>query len=123
MSYITNMYSSMPAISDLLSTNNNSKSSLKEFAKTDILQIGNQLTGILADRKINIDPPQLVVVGTQSSGKSSLLNRIIEMDILPTGKTMVTRRPLNLQLINSDKNMAEFGEYINGSWKPIQKIE
>ena len=55
------------------------------------------------DKKTNIDVPRLVVVGTQSSGKSSLLNNIISMDIMPTGKTMVTRVPLNIQL-NQNQN-------------------
>eukprot|EP00965_Chrysotila_dentata_P107524 3552256-Pleurochrysis_carterae.AAC.3 len=44
--------------------------------------------------------PRLVVVGTQSSGKSSLLNGLMAADILPLGEQMVTRAPLNLQLIH-----------------------
>jgi len=115
--YLQNIYSMFG------SNNINNVMNLRTLAKSDLLQIGNHLTGILSDKKINMDPPQLVVVGLQSSGKSSLLNRIIEMDILPTGKTMVTRTPLNLQLINSDKNCAEFGEYIDGLWKVSKKID
>jgi len=96
---------------------------LKNLAKSDLLQIGNHLTGILADKKVALEPPQLVVVGTQSSGKSSLLNRVLEMDVLPMGKNMVTRCPMNLQLVNSPLNVAEFGDYIDGVWKPSKKIE
>lgn len=102
--------------------NGHSDNALKTFAKSDIMNIGNQLSGILSDKKVNIDPPQLVVVGLQSAGKTSVINRIIELDILPTGKNMVTRTPLNLQLISSDKHIAEFGEYVDGNWKIIKKF-
>ena len=42
-----------------------------------------------------------VVIGGQSSGKSSLLNSIMSADILPLGEQMVTRTPLHLQLVNN----------------------
>lgn len=42
--------------------------------------------------------PQIVVVGTQSSGKSSVLESIVGKDFLPRGAGIVTRRPLILQL-------------------------
>ncbi|KAL9624291.1 MAG: hypothetical protein Q9160_001538 [Pyrenula sp. 1 TL-2023] len=47
-----------------------------------------------------IDLPQIVVVGSQSSGKSSVLENIVGRDFLPRGSGIVTRRPLILQLIN-----------------------
>ncbi len=47
-----------------------------------------------------IDLPQIVVVGSQSSGKSSVLENIVGRDFLPRGQGIVTRRPLVLQLIN-----------------------
>ncbi|KAF2245873.1 dynamin-2 [Trematosphaeria pertusa] len=47
-----------------------------------------------------IDLPQIVVVGSQSSGKSSVLENIVGRDFLPRGTGIVTRRPLVLQLIN-----------------------
>ncbi|KAF2402970.1 V-type ATPase [Trichodelitschia bisporula] len=46
------------------------------------------------------DLPQIVVVGSQSSGKSSVLENIVGRDFLPRGTGIVTRRPLVLQLIN-----------------------
>lgn len=45
-----------------------------------------------------IDLPQIVVVGSQSSGKSSVLENIVGRDFLPRGSGIVTRRPLILQL-------------------------
>lgn len=41
-----------------------------------------------------------VVVGSQSSGKSSVIENIVGRDFLPRGSGVVTRRPLILQLIN-----------------------
>ncbi|KAL4983620.1 Dynamin central region-domain-containing protein [Aspergillus falconensis] len=48
----------------------------------------------------SLDLPQIVVVGSQSSGKSSVLENIVGRDFLPRGSGIVTRRPLILQLIN-----------------------
>lgn len=45
-----------------------------------------------------LDLPQIVVVGSQSSGKSSVLENIVGRDFLPRGSGIVTRRPLILQL-------------------------
>ena len=90
------------------------------IANKDILQIGNAISSIFGnlDQNIKIEIPRLVVVGTQSSGKSSLLNGLLSMDLLPTGKTMVTRTPLNLQLNQSDnESKIEIGNYSNGMWK------
>lgn len=81
-----------------------------------ILKLANILNNIFCDDTFDIDIPKLVVIGTQSSGKSSLLNSIIGSDILPTGKSMVTRVPLNLELINGNKNFAEFGKYQSNMW-------
>lgn len=47
-----------------------------------------------------LDLPQIVVIGSQSSGKSSVLEHIVGRDFLPRGSGIVTRRPLVLQLIN-----------------------
>ncbi len=44
------------------------------------------------------DIPKILLVGTQTSGKSTLLNNIIGRDILPTGDNMVTRTPFHISL-------------------------
>lgn len=59
------------------------------------------------DEHINL--PQIVVVGSQSSGKSSVLEALVGRDFLPRGSGIVTRRPLILQLLNT-KDMS-----INGA--------
>ncbi|KAI0560353.1 Dynamin [Gracilaria domingensis] len=45
-----------------------------------------------------IDLPQIVVVGAQSSGKSSVLESIVGFDFLPRGSGVVTRSPILIQL-------------------------
>jgi len=55
--------------------------------------------------------PSMVVVGGQSSGKSSVLESIVGRDFLPRGSGIVTRRPLVLQLVYSGGDGEEFGEF------------
>ena len=50
----------------------------------------------------NLDLPQIVVVGGQSSGKSSVLEGVVGRSFLPRGNGIVTRRPLILQLYHTD---------------------
>ncbi|XP_037038047.1 dynamin-1-like protein [Bradysia coprophila] len=47
----------------------------------------------------SIQLPQIVVLGSQSSGKSSVIESIVGRSFLPRGTGIVTRRPLVLQLI------------------------
>ena len=42
--------------------------------------------------------PRICSLGTQSSGKSSVLESIVGLDFLPRGDGVVTRRPLELRL-------------------------
>nr|XP_022325963.1 dynamin-1-like isoform X5 [Crassostrea virginica] len=57
---------------------------------------------------LSLDLPQIAVVGSQSAGKSSVLENFVGRDFLPRGSGIVTRRPLVLQLINSNTEYAEF---------------
>ncbi|CAJ2513354.1 Uu.00g014730.m01.CDS01 [Anthostomella pinea] len=72
----------------------------------ELLRIVNQLRGpcLCSD---SLDLPQLVVVGSQSAGKSSVLENIVGRDFLPRGSGIVTRRPLVLQLINVEEDTSE----------------
>ena len=56
--------------------------------------------------RYEIELPQLVVVGSQSSGKSSVLESIVGKDFLPRGTGIVTRRPLVLQLYNLSSSIS-----------------
>ncbi|XP_048257464.1 dynamin-1-like protein isoform X2 [Haliotis cracherodii] len=51
--------------------------------------------------------PQIVVIGSQSSGKSSVLESLVGRDFLPRGTGIVTRRPLVLQLIHLGRDDVE----------------
>lgn len=55
--------------------------------------------------------PSIVVIGSQSSGKSSVLEAIVGHEFLPKGSNMVTRRPIELTLINTPDAHAEYGEF------------
>jgi len=67
-----------------------------------LIKTVNKLQDVFTTVGVNnpIDLPQIVVVGSQSSGKSSVLENIVGRDFLPRGSGIVTRRPLVLQLIN-----------------------
>lgn len=59
----------------------------------------------------NVSLPQIIVVGGQSSGKSSVLESIVGIDFLPRGTNIVTRRPTIIQLTYTsfaDRPWAEF---------------
>ncbi|XP_055335961.1 dynamin-1-like protein [Paramacrobiotus metropolitanus] len=49
-----------------------------------------------------VNLPQIIVVGAQSAGKSSVLESLVGRDFLPRGQGLVTRLPLVLQLIKLD---------------------
>ncbi len=55
--------------------------------------------------------PSIVVIGSQSSGKSSVLEAIVGHEFLPKGSNMVTRRPIELTLVNTPGAKAEYGEF------------
>eukprot|EP00658_Telonema_sp_P-2_P001830 TRINITY_DN10683_c0_g1_i1.p1 TRINITY_DN10683_c0_g1~~TRINITY_DN10683_c0_g1_i1.p1 ORF type:complete len:722 (+),score=205.80 TRINITY_DN10683_c0_g1_i1:73-2166(+) len=94
----------------------------------EILKVSNALQGIFStagEGSLKMpELPQIVVIGSQSSGKSSLLNGIMAADILPLGEQMVTRTPLHLHLVNVESGMrAEFGSSSSGVWTAHWKID
>lgn len=62
-----------------------------------------------------IDLPQIVVVGGQSSGKSSVLESIVGRSFLPRGTGIVTRRPLILQLYNTTSTSSSSSSTTNNT--------
>jgi GTP-binding protein EngB required for normal cell division len=55
--------------------------------------------------------PSIVVIGSQSSGKSSVLEAIVGHEFLPKGDNMVTRRPIELTLIHTPAVKGQATEY------------
>ncbi|KAL8907579.1 MAG: hypothetical protein Q9207_001316 [Kuettlingeria erythrocarpa] len=79
----------------------------------DLLATVNKLQDLVFNTIGNdsLDLPQIVVVGSQSSGKSSVLENIVGRDFLPRGSGIVTRRPLILQLINVPSERGDKPDY------------
>jgi sugar lactone lactonase YvrE len=48
-------------------------------------------------------PPELVVIGQESSGKSTLLERLAMMPIFPRNRRLSTRLPIRIRLRNAEK--------------------
>jgi len=69
-----------------------------------IIKLQNAFAMIKARNSIEL--PQIVVVGSQSAGKSSVLESIVGRDFLPRGSGIVTRCPLvlNLKRIEAEDN-------------------
>jgi len=98
---------------------------LKEATLGDaLIPVINKLQDIFSqvtvDLKLSL--PQVAVIGSQSSGKSSVLEALVGRDFLPRGSDIVTRRPLVLQLVktapsaNSGKP-SEWGEFLHAPGK------
>ena len=88
-----------------------------------LITIANKLNSLYKNDKITI--PQLVVTGCQSSAKSSILCGLMSMNILPTGKNMVTRTPTKLELsyIDNNKSTIDIGYYENYEFVLDKKYE
>ncbi|CZS94453.1 hypothetical protein WAI453_008060 [Rhynchosporium graminicola] len=72
-----------------------------------------EIRGILqtVGQSDTLNLPSIVVIGSQSSGKSSVLEAIVGHEFLPKGSNMVTRRPIELTLVNTPDAQAEYGEF------------
>lgn len=78
----------------------------------DLIPVVNKLQDIVTSTQVTeIDLPILAVIGSQSCGKSSVLENIVGKDFLPRGTGIVTRRPLVLQLISIKKDDPIVNQY------------
>ena len=86
----------------------------------DLIGVINQVHDALStlDIRSQIDLPQIAVLGSQSAGKSSVLESIVGRDFLPRGSGIVTRCPLVLKLSLQKPGSQEWGEF---SHNPGQK--
>lgn len=91
--------------------------SSKEVAEDDqmmlltrkMIEIRNILSSVGQSNTLTL--PSIVVIGSQSSGKSSVLEAIVGHEFLPKGSNMVTRRPIELTLVNTPNAQAEYGDF------------
>ncbi|ESW20350.1 hypothetical protein PHAVU_006G201400 [Phaseolus vulgaris] len=86
---------------------------------SSVISLVNRLQDIFSrvGSQSTIDLPQVAVVGSQSSGKSSVLEALVGRDFLPRGNDICTRRPLVLQLVQTkrkpDAPDDEYGEFLH----------
>ncbi|CAN8270770.1 unnamed protein product [Cochlearia groenlandica] len=87
---------------------------------SSVIPIVNKLQDIFAQlgSQSTIELPQVAVVGSQSSGKSSVLEALVGRDFLPRGNDICTRRPLLLQLLQTKSRSDggsddEWGEFLH----------
>ncbi|KAK9060315.1 hypothetical protein SSX86_021019 [Deinandra increscens subsp. villosa] len=89
----------------------------------NVIPIVNKLQDIFAQLRSSstIELAQVAVVGSQSSGKSSVLEALVDRDFFPRGSDICTRRPLVLQLLQTKRNPdgadEEYGEFLHVSGK------
>lgn len=83
----------------------------------ELIPIASKLQDVLGalGQSTNLDLPQIVVIGGQSSGKSSVLESIVGRSFLPRGTGIVTRRPLVLQLFNTSGDNTNAPPYYFGN--------
>lgn len=69
---------------------------MSESNMDQLIKTVNKLQDAFSAVGVNnpVDLPQIAVIGSQSSGKSSVLENIVGKDFLPRGSGIVTRRPL-----------------------------
>uniref|UniRef100_A0A3Q3ER87 Interferon-induced GTP-binding protein Mx n=1 Tax=Kryptolebias marmoratus TaxID=37003 RepID=A0A3Q3ER87_KRYMA len=88
----------------------------------DLIPLVNRLQEALraVGRSCSLHLPQIAVVGGQSAGKSSVLENFVGRDFLPRGSGIVTRRPLILQLLNSN---TEYGQFLHCKGKTFTDFD
>jgi len=101
----------------------NSASGSKPEFLTGVISAINDLQDIFSqlpsDAQLGVNLPQVAVVGSQSSGKSSVLEALVGRDFLPRDNNICTRRPLLLQLQQTHGHGAEWAEFLHQKGRKI----
>lgn len=83
----------------------------------DLIPVINKLSDVMtstgAGAHLELDLPQIVVIGSQSSGKSSVLESLVGRGFLPRGSGIVTRRPLVLQLVHTSGSEPDYAQFLH----------
>ena len=87
-----------------------------------LINLIDQLRDVGVNEYIQL--PRIASLGTQSSGKSSVLESIVGLDFLPRGDGVVTRRPLELRLNHIEKGnpWAIFDEVKDTKFTDFNKV-
>ena len=91
----------------------------------ELIPVVNELHDAFAELKLDIklDLPQIAVIGSQSSGKSSVLESIIGADLLPRGSGIVTRCPIVVQLQQTAKGSEPYVEFLHKPGKRFTSFD
>ncbi|EPR79760.1 Dynamin, partial [Spraguea lophii 42_110] len=60
----------------------------------------------------DISLPTIVCIGPQSCGKTSVIEQLLQLEILPKGKNLVTKCPIIINMIKSDEEYVKVGNRI-----------
>ena len=63
--------------------------------------------------------PTVALIGNQSSGKSTVLKHLLNLDIFPIGEGLQTKCPVKILLLKSEKTAYEF----NGKRKTLEELK
>lgn len=98
--------------------------SKSESSLEDLIPVVNKIQDIVFTSTScgSLDLPQVVVVGAQSSGKSSVIELLVRRDFLPRGTGIVTRRPLAISLINDSNEFCEFLHIKNRKFYDFEEV-
>lgn len=113
--------SSLPRVLNADSDDNDDFLAPSDDSSNDLMLLTKKLIEIRSillsiDHTEGLQLPAIVVIGSQSSGKSSVLEAVVGREFLPKGTNMVTRRPIELTLIHtpatpSNPNPKTFAEF------------
>ncbi|KAJ6641737.1 Dynamin [Pseudolycoriella hygida] len=81
----------------------------------ELIPIVKTMQEVCSSTDTRLDVPQVVAIGAQGVGKSSVLESFVGRKLIPRGEGIVTRRPLILHLINSDEEYGEFDHCMDDS--------
>jgi len=76
---------------------------------SDLIKIFKVLDPLRGELRtlVNLTPPRIVVIGDESSGKSTVLEQLIRMPLFPRKKTFCTRLPIHVRLRRPDPTLDE----------------
>ena len=86
-----------------------------------IFSLLDGLRGMLAELLDGWQPPQIVVVGEESSGKSSVLERLMMTPLLPRDENICTRLPIHVRLRRSHQTLPPELEVYNVKTKTTER--
>eukprot|EP00759_Apiculatamorpha_spiralis_P041556 PhF_6_TR40182/c1_g1_i2/m.59591 len=96
----------------------------------DIFKQLDRLSGMDGMKSLNLTIPKIVVLGNESHGKSTLLERLIGFPVFPRDRQLCTRMPIRVSLRRGEATLASIakrkrsgtGEITNKSVFPLKNI-